>query len=982
MALTGNSNCTDNSIPRGDTTSPTPYGIRVQGDTDIESDETVIVTISLVSAPAGVTLGTSTVTHTILDDDTPTEISVAPDWPLTPSGLSGGDSFRLLFVTSTTRNASATDIATYNSFVQTAAKAGHSGISDDVGDGFAAVASTSAVDARDNTATTGAGVPIYWLGGDQVADGYADFYDGSWDDYAATNESGTTVGGSVRVWTGSNDDGTKHATNYLGNTNVQAGDVGAGSDPFTSLATANSNGYRLYGLSPVFTVVAPPEISVELPTGEGESRTDAGEKKVDESEGGVGIGFPLKADQTLATALTVCVRVTETVGARVASGDEGLKEVSLTSSGMNVGNGTHTLRWTNTAADDRDSSVTVEIVPPDTASCSADDGSYTVSSSDGSDKVLIQDDEATTVSLTSSDMTMTEGDATDTATLTVSLSRRLYDGEIIAAPIALATSTGARLPNNATPDFTVAATGTQVTLAADAPANTPRLVFTGHDTNTVQTATVTLTPVANRDDPDSTAETITATLTGVEGTGLGTTVSGGAAAHGTNNAATLSLVDDEAAPAGTPGITFRSVSDGAVLSRTMPLRLLETGSAQYTIVLDAEPTHDVRVNVSGSSVGLGSDADAAAVTVSPHQLTFTTVNWNQPQTVTVTGVDEPNRHRNRTLWLTNGANSTDTRYEGLSSVLIRTWVDDAPEVEAWWDFKGRLSAPAQRVNVRGEGAPEATQNAAPFHPMSYVVRVSNRPGPGGTVTVTATSSDFSKFGLSLTKNGPVRSSLTLTFEDREPAAGTGCGNWIGLRANEYFDSGGNIATVTGGGDSETWDSTAATPWECWRRVYVIRRFSYRSIANTCVDITHTASGGGVRRVAIDTVRAHVIDYGLTGGRGCGWLVGNTLPAPQNSPLPAQAPPVPTEAVANLSVTDGGGTAATAAWDAVPHADKYSVSYSAQAADGSLTQTAGAFDDITATSLTFDYGVAAPATVTVTVTPGYDNDDSGGGGARR
>ena len=39
----------------------------------------------------------------------------------------------------------------------------------------------------------------------------------------------------------------------------------------------------------------------------------------------------------------------------------------------------------------------------------------------------------------------------------------------------------------------------------------PRVVFTGHDTNTVQTATVTLTPVANRDDGDAAHETITAT---------------------------------------------------------------------------------------------------------------------------------------------------------------------------------------------------------------------------------------------------------------------------------------------------------------------------------------------------------------------------------------------------------------------------------------------------------------------------------------
>ena len=39
-------------------------------------------------------------------------------------------------------------------------------------------------DARDNTGTTGTGVPIYWLGGAKVADDNADFYDGAWDEEA------------------------------------------------------------------------------------------------------------------------------------------------------------------------------------------------------------------------------------------------------------------------------------------------------------------------------------------------------------------------------------------------------------------------------------------------------------------------------------------------------------------------------------------------------------------------------------------------------------------------------------------------------------------------------------------------------------------------------------------------------------------------------------------------------------------------------
>ena len=115
----------------------------------------------------------------------PTE--VPSDWGLIPSGLTAGDSFRLLFATSTTRNATSDDIADYNTFVQTAAAAGHAGIQA-YSAGFRAVGSTDATDARDNTRTTytddDKGPPIYWLDGAKVADHYENFYDGDWDDEA------------------------------------------------------------------------------------------------------------------------------------------------------------------------------------------------------------------------------------------------------------------------------------------------------------------------------------------------------------------------------------------------------------------------------------------------------------------------------------------------------------------------------------------------------------------------------------------------------------------------------------------------------------------------------------------------------------------------------------------------------------------------------------------------------------------------------
>ena len=103
----------------------------------------------------------------------------------TPSGLSDGDQFRLLFLSGTRRDGSSSVITDYNTFVRGRAAAGHTDIQA-YSDGFMAVGCTEAVDARDNTGTTytstDKGVPIYWLDGNKVADDYEDFYDGSWDD--------------------------------------------------------------------------------------------------------------------------------------------------------------------------------------------------------------------------------------------------------------------------------------------------------------------------------------------------------------------------------------------------------------------------------------------------------------------------------------------------------------------------------------------------------------------------------------------------------------------------------------------------------------------------------------------------------------------------------------------------------------------------------------------------------------------------------
>ena len=695
-----------------------------------------------------------------------------------------------------------------------------------------------------------------------------------------------------------------------------------------------------------------PEVSVRLMVGEGENRNADGE--VEKPESDATVSFPLSLDAQPAADMTVRVDVSSSGDVdRVASADEGIKTVSFLAG---VQSGSIDVAWTDTNADDLDSVITVTAVVSSTAGCSSTD-TYTVSSAHGSDKVRITDDEVTGVSLASTDMELGEGDTSNTAVMTVSLGRALISGESVVARITLATSTGARLPGHATPDFAVTATGTGVVLSNQTSA-TPLLTFTGSDSNTVQTATVTLTPIATSDDGDSADEELTATLSLLTGTGSGTVVTGGGVEiEQASSVVTLSIDDDEAAPAACS-------AQNTIFSDTN-LRILENeGVATYCVRLLTAPSGGDTV------VTLGRDGgNRFAANFSPATLTFTASDYMTPQQVTVTGADEPGTHRNRPdMRLTHTANGGGYSSQALGSVRLE--VDDAPEVEAFWYMQGdgRIRRPHTVTSTLGL---TAWQNAAPGDRINYAVRLSNRPEPGGTVTVTVTvpSDKRNLVGLSLTEGGAAQDTVTVEFKDRSPGAGTGCSNWFGHQPHEYFDSNGIERRVSGRQPGESYDATPDTPWECSRMIYVVRKPSSRNIDDTCADITHTATGGGVRMVTVDTIRAHVLNPGRNkrGSSGqasqCRNLHGNTV----NSP--ALAAPAPTESVANVQVTAVDDASVSVTWDAVEHATSYEVSWSAESSD-SVTAIAGTLPSVTSTSSPIQHDASERMTLTVTVTPEY------------
>ena len=219
----------------------------------------------------------------------PQAVTVAHDWALIPEDADGdplagpGESFRLLFVTGAATAATSTDINRYNAFVQERANA-VAGLRP-FKDGFRAVISTAAANARDNIGND-PDVPVYWTGGGMVVGGpYSDgLFEDEWIDRTPRDEAGK-ASTATRAWTGSDRSGhswswgnTVGTRFYAGAPHVWTGNPSGGvdhrGDPSgqggISYPTWGSMGkppaattqLPLYGISPVITVQGPPPSTV------------------------------------------------------------------------------------------------------------------------------------------------------------------------------------------------------------------------------------------------------------------------------------------------------------------------------------------------------------------------------------------------------------------------------------------------------------------------------------------------------------------------------------------------------------------------------------------------------------------------------------------------------------------------------------------------------------------------------------------------
>ena len=163
-------------------------------------------------------------------------------------------------------------------------------------------------------------------------------------------------------------------------------------------------------------------------------------------------------------------------------------------------------------------------------------------------------------------------------------------------------------------------------------------------------ATTTLQVATDDDERDEADGAVTATITS------GATHRVGAAAS-----ATVPVTDNDA-----PDVTV--TADVTVTPTT--LAVLEGRSANYTVVLDAEPTADVTI-----AIQVPEDAE---VSVDETELTFTTEDWNQAQTVTVTAAQDADAVADDPVTIHHAVSGGNYDTVPAASVAVAILEDDMP----------------------------------------------------------------------------------------------------------------------------------------------------------------------------------------------------------------------------------------------------------------------------------------------------------------
>jgi len=218
--------------------------------------------------------GNALVTTSALPDDTTITVNAPPNlkcqlgvlklstngWinPATGNIWALGDKYRLAFVTRATTQATSTDIATYNTFVQSVAASSTLNLG---GATWKVIGSTATLDAIDNTSTNplwnGTGEAIFLVDGTtNIANNYADLWDQSINHALNLDERGVLF--STNPFAGTFATGTKDVGNVLGNTSglTYGSTTDTGANWLRIFGDIPTNPHPVYALSDPLTVVS------------------------------------------------------------------------------------------------------------------------------------------------------------------------------------------------------------------------------------------------------------------------------------------------------------------------------------------------------------------------------------------------------------------------------------------------------------------------------------------------------------------------------------------------------------------------------------------------------------------------------------------------------------------------------------------------------------------------------------------------------
>ncbi|MEG4170392.1 MULTISPECIES: DUF4347 domain-containing protein [unclassified Microcoleus] len=350
----------------------------------------------------------------------------------------------------------------------------------------------------------------------------------------------------------------------------------------------------------------------------------------------------------------------------------------------------------------------------------------------------------------------------------------------------------------------------------------------------------------------------------------------------------------------TPGIT---------VNPTAGLTTGEDGTkANFTVVLNTQPTADVTIGLSSDNVAEG--------TVSTNSLTFTPANWNTPQPVTVTGVDDSIVDGNIDYKIVTAASvSTDPNYSNkdVADVSLSNKDDDTAGIsitpKATTATEGGATGSYDLKLTSQPIAPVTINFNAPseINAIAPVIFDSTNWNVAKTVTVTATDDNKAEGTHSSTiahtvtstdtkYSGTTIQDVNVAITDNETA-----GVSITPTSTTATEGGANgsyelkltsqpiapvTITLTTGNEIEDLAPVTFTA-DNWN---VAKTVTVKAVDDTVVEgahsanITHSVSGGDAKYnvVVVPGVTVAITDNDTT----------PPLPTP-TPPLPTPTPPLPT-----------------------------------------------------------------------------------------